>query len=75
MRTGNNIKRIADRFTPDDLDMSLPFWRILKNDQTLLKFNNYEGWATVIENEGFLLSYTKSGKVKVNFDAESVFSF
>ena len=75
MRTGNAIKKIANRFTSENLDENLPFWRVVKSDHMMIKSKNYEQWASLIEDEGFELSFTKSGNIQVKFDADAVFSF
>lgn len=75
MRTGNALKKIANSYTLENLDKALPFWRVLRNDNTMIKSKNYEQWARLIEEEGFELSFTKSGHIKVSFDLEDVYSF
>ncbi len=75
MRTGNSIKKIANRYTLENVDDNLPFWRVLRSNKMIIKSANYEQWATLIEDEGFELSFVKSGNIKVNLDSNSVFSF
>jgi len=75
MRTGNAIKKIANRFTLENLDDNLPFWRVVRSDKMIIKSKNLEQWASLIEDEGFELSYTKSGNIRVNFDSDDVFAF
>ena len=75
MRTGNAIKKISKNYSIDIVDESLPFWRVVKTDKTVLKLETYEFWATKIESEGFLLSFTKSGLIKVHFDSNVLFRF
>lgn len=58
MRTGNAIKKIANRFTLENLDANLPFWRVVRSDRMIIKSKNFEQWASLIEDEGFELSLT-----------------
>lgn len=74
MRTGNAIKKITNRFSLENLDDNLPFWRVVRSDK-IIKSKNFEQWASIIEDEGFELSYTKSGNIKVKFNSDDVFSF
>ncbi len=73
MRTGNAIKKIANRFNLEDLDEKLPFWRVIRSDKMIIKSKNFEQWASLVEDEGFELSFTKSGNIKVNFNSEDIF--
>lgn len=75
MRTGNAIKKIANRYNLEELDRGLPFWRVVRSDKMIIKSKNFEQWASLIEDEGFQLSFTKSGNIKVNFDSDDIFSF
>lgn len=75
MRTGNAIKKISEQYTMENLDEKVPFWRVLRKDKMMIKSKNYEQWATLVEDEGFELIYTKAGKIKVNFNSDDVFSF
>lgn len=75
MRTGNAIKKIAERYSTNSIDFQLPFWRVIRTDKMLIKCKNYERWAAQIEDEGFKLIYTKSGAIKVEVDTSSVFTF
>ena len=75
MRTGNAIKKIANRFTLENLDDNLPFWRVVRSDKKIFKSKNFEQWASLLEDEGFELSFTKSKNIRVNFDSDDVFSF
>lgn len=75
MRTGNAIKKIANSFSLEELNNNLPFWRVVRSDKMIIKSKNFEKWASIIEEEGFKLSFTKSGNIKVHFDSDDVFSF
>ncbi len=75
MRTGNAIKKLSERFSVDDLDQELPFWRVLRKDHLMIKSKNYEQLASVIEDEGFEISFTKSNNIKVKVGEGEVFSF
>ena len=75
MRTGNGIKKISEKYTIDNIDESMPFWRVVKTDKMAIKLKEYEFWATKIENEGFHLSFTKTGAVKINFDSNVLCRF
>lgn len=75
MRTGNAIKKISENYSVDNIDESVPFWRVVKTDKMTIKLKTPEFWATKIEDEGFDLSFTKSGAIKVNFDSNALFRF
>lgn len=75
MRIGNVLKKISKQYTLDNVDFEVPFWRVLRNNKMMVKLKNYEQWATLIENEGFELDFTKSGNIKVIFNSDDVFSF
>jgi len=75
MRTGNAIKKIANAYTIESIDPKIPFWRVLRNDSTMIKSKNYEQWASLIEDEGFEILFIKNGNIKVNFPSESLFDF
>lgn len=75
MRTGNAIKKISKRYSLDNIDENLPFWRVVRTDKMVIKSKEYEFWASKIEDEGFQLSFTKSGAIKVGFDSSVLFRF
>lgn len=75
MRTGNALKKIAERYSNDNIDFQLPFWRVIRSDKLVIKSKNFEFWASLIEDEGFKLLFTKSGSIKVNLDASKMFIF
>jgi len=72
MRTGNAIKKIAENYFSNQNDNIIPFWRVIRKDSMLIKSKVYEFCASRIEDEGFHLSYSKSGAIKVHFDSEEV---
>lgn len=59
MRTGNLLKKLSKT------DSKIPFWRVIRKDHTMVKLDNYEHWATVLEKEGFSLVFTKSNQIKI----------
>ena len=75
MRTGNNIKKIAKTFSEVEIDINIPFWRVIRTDKMVIKFQNYEFWASKLEDEGFALSFTKSGNIKIVFQSDNLFDF
>lgn len=75
MRTGNAIKKIAERYSNNNIDFQIPFWRIIRSDKLVIKFKNFEYWASQIEDEGFKLLYKKSGSIKVDVDSSRMFVF
>ncbi len=75
MRTGNAIKKIAERYSNDTIDFKIPFWRVIRSDKFIIKSKNYEFCASQIENEGFKLLFTNSGSIKVNTDSSRMFFF
>ena len=75
MRTGNAIKRISDRYVDESFDEQIPFWRVIRSNQQLIKSKNYERSAAQIETEGFELTYLKSKEVKVSYSEDQLFLF
>lgn len=75
MRTGNAIKKIAERYTLLDTDLKTPFWRVLRNDKRMIKSKNHEQWIAKIEDEGFEIEYTKRGEAKISIIDDLIFSF
>lgn len=75
MRTGNAIKKIAERYENDTVDSQIPFWRVIRSDKLVIKSKNFEFSASKIEDEGFKLIFTKSGSIKVDINSDSIFLF
>jgi len=75
MRTGNILKKIAERYSIDTIDFQNPFWRIIRSDKLIIKSKNMELWAAQIEDEGFKLIYTKSDAIKVDVSESEIFIF
>lgn len=75
MRTGNAIKKIAERYSNDNIDFQIPFWRVIRSDRLVIKSKNFEYWASQIEDEGFKLLFTKNGSIKVDVDSSRMFVF
>ncbi len=75
MRTGNAIKKIAERYSTEKVDFKIPFWRVIRSDKLVVKSKNYEFWASQIEDEGFKLLFTKSGSIKLDVDSSRMFIF
>ncbi|GAA0728645.1 hypothetical protein GCM10009430_37920 [Aquimarina litoralis] len=75
MRTGNAIKKIAERHTLLGTDLKTPFWRVVRNDKKLIKSKNYEKSIAKIEDEGFEVDYTKRGEAKISITDDVIFSF
>lgn len=66
MRTGNLLKKLALT------EAKIPFWRVVKKDHTMIKFDNYGHWATILEQEGFELEFTKSSQLKIVVSANQL---
>jgi len=75
MRTGNAIKKIAERYSNDNIDLKVPFWRVIRSNKLVVKSKNYEFSASQIEDEGFKLIFTKSDAIKVDVDSSKIFVF
>lgn len=69
MRTGNILKKISKT------DSKTPFWRVIRKDYMMVKLNNYEHWATVLEKEGLSLFSTKSNQIKIGVSENQFFRF
>ena len=74
MRTGNAIKKIAERHFENN-DFKTPFWRVIRSNKLIIKSKNYELSASQIEDEGFSLEYAKSEAIKVVFEDDKLFVF
>ncbi len=75
MRTGNNLKKIAKAYSEVQINANIPFWRVIRTDKMVIKFQNYEFWASKLEDEGFTLSFSKFGNIKVIFQSDNLFDF
>ena len=76
MRTGNAIKKIAERYLDETTNApEVPFWRVIRTNNLVVKSKNYELGASKIEDEGFSLTYMKSGEIKVVVDTTRIFTF
>lgn len=73
MRIGNSIKKIAK--SNQLSDSNIPYWRVLRKDQLMIKTSTLEYDAVKLEKEGFELSFLKSGNIKVLFEKEELFTF
>ncbi len=73
MRTGNAIKKIAERYSNDNIDFKIPFWRVIRSNMLIIKSKNFEFCASKIEDEGFKLLFTKSGSIKLDVDSSRMF--
>lgn len=69
LRTVNLLKKLSKMPT------KVPFWRVINTDHKMLKFENYGQWATLLEQEGFELEFTKSNQIKVMTTENQVFRF
>jgi len=69
MRTGNHLKRLSK------IASQIPFWRVIKTDGTMVKLDNYEHWATILEKEGFVLEFAKSNQIKILTIENQLFQF
>ncbi len=72
MRTGNGIKKIAEQMSENT---SVPYWRLIRTDQQVIQSKVYEMAAAKLEDEGFVLTYLKSGKIKVQLSEERYYHF
>jgi len=75
MRTGNAVKKIIEKFSGDNYDDTIPYWRVVKKNKELINSKSYELCASKLEDEGFKLSYPKSGKIKAHFESVELFRF
>ena len=75
MRTGNAIKKIAERYSNDNVDHKIPFWRVIRSNKMVIKSKNFELWASKIEDEGFKLLFPKPGSIKLDIDSNKMFNF
>ena len=75
MRTGNAIKKMAEAYAQVDNDEKLPFWRVLRTGNLVIKSGNVELSAIKLENEGFKLEYTGTGNIRVHLKPENMFQF
>ncbi len=75
MRIGNAIKKIAERHSTKKIDLRLPFWRVIRSNEHVIKYKDFEFWASLIEDEGIPLRFTRSGAIKVDCDATQRFVF
>ncbi|MEL7006565.1 MAG: MGMT family protein, partial [Bacteroidota bacterium] len=41
LRTGNAIKKIAERYLTHDVNIEMPFWRVIRKDHKIVKSKNY----------------------------------
>lgn len=74
MRTGNAIKRLAESdLDPSSSPVDVPFWRVIRKDHFVIKSKAIDRSAALLEQEGFQLSYTGNGSIKVIFDSEYSF--
>ncbi len=71
MRTGNHLKALSK--SPDV--RSIPFWRVVRTNGMMVKLANYAQWASVLEQEGFQLLFTKNDQVKIRIPEEAMFYF
>ncbi len=75
MRTGNAIKKIAERYSSNTIDFKIPFWRVIRSNKLIINSKSFEFAAFKIKDEGFELIYTKSDAIKVDVDAARLFTF
>ena len=68
MRTGNFVKAISKDLIEELKEPDLPFWRVLRKDRLMINLHDRERWAAQLEDEGFELTYLKSGNIKVMID-------
>ena len=73
MRTGNAVRKIAERFSSDTINYEIPFWRVIRSNNLVIKYKNFEFWASQLEDEGFKLLFTKSDAIKVAVDSNKLF--
>lgn len=66
MRTGNLLKKLAKS------DSAIPFWRVVKKDHTMIKFDHQGHWATILEQEGFVLEFTKANQLRIVISAHQL---
>ncbi len=47
MRTGNHLKKLSK-----NSNFQYPFWRVVRSNGLMVKFDNYTYWANILEKEG-----------------------
>ena len=74
MRTGNIIKKMAEQAAAE-VSAQIPYWRLIRSDEMVIKSKVYEVSAAKIAHEGFELEYMKSGNIKVKNSENQRFTF
>lgn len=69
MRIGNLLKKLSKT------ESKIPFWRVIRKDHQMIKLDNYENWATILEKEGLSLEFTNSNQIKVLAAQNQFFRF
>ncbi|MBV6646515.1 MAG: MGMT family protein [Cyclobacteriaceae bacterium] len=73
MRTGNAIKKIASSSAAET--DTIPFWRVLRKDWSLMNLKDPELSMARLQEEGFTLSFGKSDRVIVQVNASQIHHF
>ena len=73
MRIGNVVKKISKSYSNENIDFKIPFWRVIRSNKEVIKTQNYEYWATLLEDEGFKLSYSKPNSIMVEVTEDKLF--
>ncbi len=74
MRTTNILKRITERPLADESD-TIPFWRVIRNNRTIINSKMKEACAAKLEQEGLTLEFTEKGEISVDTTPERLYSF
>lgn len=75
MRTGNAIKKIATEYSNTITASQIPFWRVIRSNNLVIKSKRIEFAASQIEKEGFKLIYGKQDAIKLGVTSDKIFTF
>lgn len=75
LRTGNAIKKITEKYIEYEPEATVPFWRVIRNNEMLINSKHVDTCASRLKKEGFKLHYTGKGDIKVHIEEGQVYSF
>jgi len=75
MRTGNHLKQLSKKKNESQDSSEVPFWRVLRNNNTLVKLTDIDFWAALLEKEGMQLAYTNQGLIRVLVNEKQWYRF
>lgn len=73
MRTSNLVKAIMEK--PNGSNVSIPFWRVIRNNHMLINSPSTALCAENLEKEGFQVSQNSKGEFKVRNAQDRLFIF